>query len=83
MADLEDRMPNLSGMENTTPHGAHCAMGWWYACADCYEKTLADHPTDCEVDECLLCGMRDCPYCNSTHYWHDGCGSCTETEGHE
>jgi len=40
-----------------------------------------NHPstTDCPVDECSVCGERDCPHGEPLHYHHDGCPAC-ETE---
>lgn len=31
---------------------------------------------DCLRDECLLCGVMDCPDGHIEHYFHDGCPSC-------
>jgi hypothetical protein len=31
------------------------------------------HPTDCNVDECIDCGIRDCRFHEPLHYHHDGC----------
>jgi hypothetical protein len=34
-------------------------------------------PTDeCPDQECVICGMRDCPYGGPLHYHHDGCPDC-------
>lgn len=36
-------------------------------------------PTDrasCQDDECLVCGLRDCPHGEPLHYHHDGCPAC-------
>lgn len=30
----------------------------------------------CKVDECMVCGVRDCPYNEPLHYHHDGCPAC-------
>ncbi len=30
----------------------------------------------CKVDECAVCGVRDCPLGADEHYWHDGCPAC-------
>lgn len=65
------------------PHWHGCEFYFESACDDCLKKILDDHPTDCEVDACRPCGIRDCPHGNSTHYFPAGCGSCTETERHE
>ena len=42
---------------------------------------LIGHPEtkDCKLDECGVCGKRDCPHGDETHYWHDGCVSCSHT----
>lgn len=36
------------------------------------------HPPteECENEECLYCGARDCPHNEPLHYHHDGCPSC-------
>jgi len=34
------------------------------------------HPKDACPEECILCGVRDCPYENPLHYHHDGCPAC-------
>ena len=45
-------------------------------------KTVAEQmpthpPTDqCEDMECLVCGMRDCPWGEPLHYHHDDCPAC-------
>jgi len=31
---------------------------------------------DCDVPECLGCGIRDCPGKEPLHYHHDGCPWC-------
>ena len=64
-------------------HWFGCADEYGYACEECQKKVRAEHPLDCEDEECSLCGMRDCPSGDETHYWHDGCAECTKTEGHE
>jgi len=30
----------------------------------------------CDIDECTICAVRDCPYDEPLHYHHDGCPSC-------
>lgn len=30
----------------------------------------------CKNDECMICGVRDCPYNEPLHYHHDGCPAC-------
>ena len=30
----------------------------------------------CPVEECLVCGARDCPHGEPLHYHHDGCPAC-------
>jgi hypothetical protein len=35
-----------------------------------------NHPDDCMEDECLFCGVRDCPHNEPLHYHHDGCPAC-------
>jgi len=36
------------------------------------------HPSadECDIDECWICAIRDCPYHEPLHYHHDGCPSC-------
>jgi hypothetical protein len=34
----------------------------------------------CPVDECLVCGIRDCPDNEPLHYHHDGCPCCDTKE---
>lgn len=31
---------------------------------------------DCPIEECMLCGVRDCPDHEALHYHHDGCPCC-------
>lgn len=37
-----------------------------------------DHPptNECDDQECIDCGLRDCPHGCELHYHHDGCPSC-------
>lgn len=35
---------------------------------------------DCKIDECMLCGVRDCPGNEPLHYHHDGCPYCWRTQ---
>ncbi len=39
---------------------------------------IPGHPdaTVCPVNECSVCGLRDCPRGEEGHYWHDGCPAC-------
>jgi hypothetical protein len=30
----------------------------------------------CPIDECMICGVRDCPGNEPLHYHHDGCPYC-------
>lgn len=30
----------------------------------------------CKIDECMLCGVRNCPENEPLHYHHDGCPAC-------
>lgn len=30
----------------------------------------------CSNDECMVCGIRDCPHREPLHYHHDGCPAC-------
>ena len=43
---------------------------------------LAAHPDtiDCYIDQCQVCGVRDCPYGDPLHYHHGGCPSCFEQD---
>lgn len=43
-----------------------------------YEQMVLEgytHPptNECDEDECMVCGIRDCPYGEPLHYHHDGC----------
>lgn len=31
---------------------------------------------DCDGNECLACGQKDCPHGEPLHYHHDGCPAC-------
>lgn len=43
------------------------------------EAVAAHTPYDeCQVDECLLCSVRDCPHSCELHYHHDGCPACLD-----
>jgi len=56
---------------------------------DRYRNALSALPADpsapactgnadtCPVDECIVCGERDCPHHDPLHYHHDGCPACT------
>ena len=35
----------------------------------------------CPIDECMLCGVRDCPGNEPLHYHHDGCPFCHQRGG--
>jgi len=47
-------------------------LGWTSTEAD----TCTRNAETCPNDECLLCGIRDCPAHEPLHYHHDGCPSC-------
>lgn len=34
----------------------------------------------CPVDECYVCGVRDCPGSEPLHFHHDGCPYCEFVE---
>lgn len=36
--------------------------------------------SNCPNDECLICGIRDCPRGEALHYHHDGCPACYQDE---
>lgn len=40
-----------------------------------YNHTCNDERGDGD-EECLACGVRDCPYDEPLHYHHDGCPAC-------
>jgi len=40
-----------------------------------FHKCTGDAST-CKIDECMLCGVRDCPGNEPLHYHHDGCPYC-------
>jgi hypothetical protein len=42
---------------------------------DGYENCTGAAET-CPIDECMLCGVRDCPGNEPLHYHHDGCPYC-------
>lgn len=37
----------------------------------------------CPVDECMICGVRECPYNEPLHFHHDGCPACWAHEKHD
>jgi len=39
------------------------------------ESCTGDAAT-CPVEECMVCGVRDCPGNEPLHYHHDGCPYC-------
>jgi len=43
------------------------------------------HPVNCNIDECNLCAILDCPNNTHEHYWHDGCPTCwtLDTNGYK
>lgn len=49
---------------------------------DADQRALLDqipgHPSldACDVDECSVCAVRDCPAAEFMHYHHDGCPAC-------
>ncbi|KKN67005.1 hypothetical protein LCGC14_0465590 [marine sediment metagenome] len=45
-----------------------------------FKERLKTHPKDCEEDECIICGYRDCQYKEPLHYHHDGCPACYNAE---
>lgn len=47
-----------------------------------FAKEVLTHPSldDCQDDECVICGYRDCPYHEPLHYHHDGCPACMNKE---
>ena len=47
-----------------------------------FEKEALTHikTTDCEDNECIICGYRDCPEHEPLHYHHDGCPACIYKE---
>lgn len=40
-----------------------------------FECCTGDWST-CEIDECYVCSVRDCPHHEMLHYFHDGCPAC-------
>lgn len=40
---------------------------------------IPNHPptTKCPDQECMVCGVRDCPEGEPLHYHHDGCPRCS------
>jgi hypothetical protein len=40
-----------------------------------YETCTGDADS-CPIEECMLCGIRDCPSGEPLHYHHDGCPWC-------
>lgn len=44
-------------------------------------EAFAIHPErdECEIDECMYCGKRDCPHGNIFHYFKTGCIECKIT----
>jgi hypothetical protein len=44
---------------------------------DAFEDCTGD-ATTCPIEECMICGVRDCPENEPLHYHHDGCPRCSE-----
>lgn len=39
-------------------------------------KDCTGDASTCPVEECMACGLRDCPHREPLHYHHDGCPAC-------
>jgi hypothetical protein len=62
-----------------------CIHGEAYSgtyCVECLKPQIQDHPSykDCDMEECFICSIRDCPYECIEHYFHDGCPVCNDDE---
>lgn len=44
-------------------------------CVQCLQNHVIRD--NCDIDECRICGYRDCPSKCMEHYWHDGCPYCS------
>lgn len=40
------------------------------------ERRCTGQIDTCPVEECMLCGIRECPNQEPLHFHHDGCPSC-------
>lgn len=45
-----------------------------------FKEAVKKHPKNCDEDECIYCGYRDCPHQEPLHYHHDGCPACVNEE---
>jgi len=43
-------------------------------------RTCSGDAHTCKNDECMVCGVRDCPDREPLHYHHDGCPACWQKE---
>jgi len=41
-----------------------------------YDNNCTGDIETCKNDECMICGVRDCPHDEPLHYHHDGCPAC-------
>lgn len=41
-----------------------------------FEYDRCGNTQTCPIEECMLCGVRDCPGYEPLHYHHDGCPYC-------
>lgn len=58
------------------PEWMRCPVG---ECGHRYCQHLIDaHPSlrECDIEECPICSVRDCPYHDDWHYDADGCPAC-------
>lgn len=71
-------------LRKTTTTTTHDWRPW--LCQDCLRPvghgqcdTCTHPPThECPDEECMLCGLRDCPLDEPLHYHHDGCPACSK-----
>lgn len=41
-----------------------------------HERRCTGDMDTCPVDECMVCGIRECPSHEPLHFHHDGCPCC-------
>jgi hypothetical protein len=79
-AEPETPIDILTGLPITDPLCPRCnaVTGEWTPTA--LWMDALDHPAtnECPDQECMVCGIRDCPEREPLHYHHDGCPCCSQ-----
>lgn len=72
---MSDTRPTAELVRGEGPLGVFDAVFWPDWAREEAERQAAGHPPaeQCEIEECLVCGLRDCPMKDPLHYHHDGC----------